>query len=298
MAAEKTTIEWRDFLTDIPPGTRTQVRLAASVLSLMETLKIHQPDLVIYCDDGCRALVHAKCVDVKTGQFFAKDCNVEYHVFLPIEAILRYQCESCNSQTKSYAVRFYGIPDPFDGVGAADVLKIAEWPQFSPPTPSKVISLVGPDRELFLKGRRAEVEGLGIGAFSYYRRIIERQKGRLLDEIIRVAKHVGADPERTKILEIAKRETQFSKAVDMVKDAIPQQVFIKGHNPFTLLHGALSEGLHDASDEACLTAANDIRLLLLEFSERLQDVMKEKRELDAALNRILNRGNGQESSAD
>src|SRR5262249_36869209 len=141
-----------------------------------------------------------------------------------------------------------------------DVQKIAEWPPFSPRTPSKVTSLVGPDRDLFLKGRRAGLEGLGVGAFSYYRRIIEAERNRLLDEIIRVSRHVGATPEAVALLENAKVETQFSKAVESVKDVIPSALYIKGHNPFTLLHSALSKGLHDASDEECLVTANDIRL--------------------------------------
>jgi hypothetical protein len=151
--------------------------------------------------------------------------------------------------------------------------------------------LIEPDRDLFLKGRRAEIEGLGIGAFSYYRRIVESQKNRLLDEIIRVAGHIGANAHAIAALEAAKIEIQFSKAVDSVKDAIPPVLYIKGHNPLTLLHGALSECLHSASDEDCLVAANDIRLILIEFAERLSETMKEKKELDDALGRLVNRKN-------
>ena len=74
-----------------------------------------------------------------------------------------------------------------------------------------------------------------------------------------------------------------------MKDAIPRDLYIKGHNPFTLLHSALSEGLHDASDEECLVAANDIRLILFEFAERLTEAMKERKELDETLSRLVNR---------
>jgi hypothetical protein len=170
-----------------------------------------------------------------------------------------------------------------------DVQKIAEWPPFAPRIPSKVISLVGPDRDLFLKGRRAEIEGFGVGAFAYYRRIIEDQKNRFLDEIIRVARRIGASADSIARLEAAKVETQFSKAVESVKNAIPRVLYIKGHNPFTLLHDPLSEDLHTASDDVCLRAASDIRLLLVAFAERLTEAMKEQKELDEALTRLLNR---------
>jgi len=46
-----------------------------------------------------------------------------------------------------------------------------------------VITLIGPDREIFLRGRRAENQGLGIGAFAYYRRVVENQKGRIITQI-------------------------------------------------------------------------------------------------------------------
>jgi hypothetical protein len=151
------------------------------------------------------------------------------------------------------------------------------------------MSLVGPDRELYLKGRRAEAEGLGVGAFAYYRRIVEDQKNRLLDEIIRVARHTKAPADAIARLEAAKTETQFGRAVDEVKDVIPSSLLIKGRNPLTLLHGALSRNLHGASDEECLQVAHAIRLILVEFAERLGQALKDERELNDAIDRLLNR---------
>ena len=59
-------------------------------------------------------------------------------------------------------------------------------PPFGPPTPARVITLIGPDKEYYLKGRRAENQGMGIGAFSYYRRVVENQKNRIIDEVITI----------------------------------------------------------------------------------------------------------------
>src|SRR5215203_6012781 len=79
--------------------------------------------------------------------------------------------------------------------------KFGEHPVFGPPTSSRLISLAGPDRETFLKGRRCENQGLGIGAFVYYRRVIENQNNRILDEIIKVALRLGAPPDAIRELE-------------------------------------------------------------------------------------------------
>jgi hypothetical protein len=87
----------------------------------------------------------------------------------------------------------------------------------------------------------------------------------------------------------ARLETQFSSAVEKIKHAIPEALQIKGHNPLTLLHKALSEGLHAGTDAECLEIARDIRVILSEFSERLSDALKDKKELDEAVSRVIHR---------
>ena len=89
------------------------------------------------------------------------------------------------------------------------------------------------------------------------------------------------------MLEAAKSETQFSKALASVKDAMPQSLLINGHNPLTLLHSALSDGLHDKSDEHCLEIASGVRIVLAELSERLSQALKDEAELKKALSRIM-----------
>ena len=99
-------------------------------------------------------------------------------------------CRNCLSSPKTFAVRF----DDIDEFGQVTATKIGEWPPFGPPTPARVITLIGPDRDLFLRGKRAENQGLGIGAFAYYRRVVENQKSRLITKIGEVAKVLGAMP--------------------------------------------------------------------------------------------------------
>jgi hypothetical protein len=175
-----------------------------------------------------------------------------------------------------------------EGESDGTVVKYGELPAFGPPTSSKVISLIGPDRDSYLKGRQAENRGLGIGAFAYYRRVVENQKNRLLDEIIRVAERTKAPRATIELLSSAKDETQFSRAVEMVKDAIPPTMLIDGHNPLTLLHSALSQGLHAQSDEECLALAGSIRVVLEELAERASTALKDHAELRTALGRLMN----------
>jgi uncharacterized small protein (DUF1192 family) len=166
-------------------------------------------------------------------------------------------------------------------------IKLGEFPSFGPPIPSRVITLIGPDREIFIRGRRAENQGLGIGAFAYYRRVVENQKSRLITEIAKVAKRIGATSEELQRFEAAVNETQFSKAIEYIKSTIPQVLLINGHNPLTLLHSALSEGLHAGTDEDCLELATSIRVVLTELAERISLALKDEAELKQAISKLM-----------
>jgi hypothetical protein len=172
---------------------------------------------------------------------------------------------------------------------AGSAIKFGEDPAYGPPTPARLIKIIGEDRDIFLKGRRCENQGLGIGAFAYYRRVIENQKNRIIDQIIEVSRRVSATENAIALLEAAKEETQFSRAIESVKDVLPQSLLISGHNPLTLLHSALSEGLHAHSDEQCLGLAQSIRIVLAELSERIGQALKDETELKTAVSRLLNR---------
>jgi len=116
---------------------------------------------------------------------------------------------------------------------------------------------------------------------------VENQKNRILDEIIKVADKLNVSGDILTALGAAKNENQFSKALASVKDAMPQALLINGHNPLTLLHSALSDGLHDQTDEHCLEIASSVRVVLGELSERLAQALKDEAELNNALAKLM-----------
>jgi hypothetical protein len=167
-----------------------------------------------------------------------------------------------------------------------EAMKFGEIPPFGPHIPTKMFSLLGEDQELFHKGQRAESQGMGIGAFGYYRRVVENQKDRLINEIVKVCTKLNVPPEIIASIEKAHSETRFTKALEILKDAIPDVLLIDGHNPFGLLHTALSDGLHEQSDEECLVRAQSIRIVLAELSGRIVQVLKEHTELKGAVSKL------------
>ena len=270
---------FKEFLEDFGPGRSAPVKDVATRTSSGGVYYLNLPVIELHCDnDSCKGvrLFGPKGVLSAINETAGAFQNV----------FVEYVCRNCSLTSKTYALRIVSemaIAGKLDG----NVYKYGEIPPFGPPTPARVITLLGPEKEYYLKGRRAEIQGMGIGAFSYYRRVVENQKNRLLDGIIRVAEKIGASQDMLDDLNKAKEEKQFTTAVDKIRHGLPSSLLVNGHNPLTLLHKALSEGLHAQTDEECLALATDIRVVLADLADRLGHALKDRAELDAAVSRLM-----------
>ncbi|MEJ1418011.1 MAG: hypothetical protein RPU91_13135 [Candidatus Sedimenticola sp. (ex Thyasira tokunagai)] len=77
---------------------------------------------------------------------------------------IKYRCSNCQKSEKTYSLAAKLNID-FEPEGKC--YKFGELPAFGPPVSPKLIKLIGPDRDEFLKGRRCENQGLGVGSFIY-----------------------------------------------------------------------------------------------------------------------------------
>lgn len=278
-------IELSDFLENYPPNKNariTKICKGYRQTGLSVRYELLTPQLQLHCPSA----------DCNGTRFYRCESNaITLRPGDHVNSHLIYRCQNCLATEKTFSISIRRDIDNKDGSAAltGNAIKLGEAPPFGPPTSSKLIKLIGPDREAFLKGRQCENQGLGIGAFVYYRRVVENQKSRILQQIIKVAEKIGADPDQVKLLSDAEKEIQFSKAMDIAKPALPESLLINGHNPLGLLHSALSEGLHTLSDEECLETAGSVRVVLNELSDRLSQALKDEAGLKAALGNLLNR---------
>lgn len=268
------------FLEEVPPNqTRT-----ISNLGLQEMVKagsyqdvFRRSELQLHCpNESCNGIRFFRCLSDQQvlGNRHARTFYVTY------------VCGNCQKYKKIFSLTAQLRPDSETGTDGV-ATKFGESPAFGPPVSPKLIKLIGADREMFLKGRRCENQGLGVGAFVYYRRVLENQRARILKEIIKVCEKVGVNQDHIATLRAAEAETRFSESLSMAKDVIPQALLIDGHSPLLLLHGALSEGLHTLSDEECLELASSVRVVLAELSDRLSQALKDEKELTSAVAHLL-----------
>jgi hypothetical protein len=269
-----------EFLESFPPGQAAHIsdlsefKYVSSIGGPADVMRT--PEIQLHCtSDSCNGVRFFRCV-LGGGKRLKEGYEFIY---------VTYRCSNCQDREKVFAL---AVKLDAERSLTGELYKFGELPNFGPPTSSRLIKLIGPDRDDFLKGRRCENQGLGVGAFIYYRRVVENQKNRILSEIVKVSEKLSASPEKIAVLKKAIAETQFSRALDMAKDAMPESLLINGHSPIQLLHSALSEGVHALSDDQCLELAGSIRIVLGELSERLSQALKDEAELTKALSTLMN----------
>jgi hypothetical protein len=268
---------FRRFLESVPPSA-TQVisdlRAEAQTSAGVVWWRTTYPDIQLHCDsESCGGIRTFACTT--EGRHFG---TREESVFIV------YFCRNCRRSYKEFALMLKAHADEgATGTGR----KFGEHPQFGPRVAGRVLSLMGTDQELFSKGRQAENNGFGLGAFAYYRRVVENQKGRIIRELAKAARRLEAPADVVESLEAAANETRFKDAIEQVKAGLPASLQIGGQNPLTLLHSALSEWMHQHTDEECLQIAADIRVILSELAERISTALKEQAEISSAVSRLL-----------
>jgi hypothetical protein len=220
------------------------------------------------------------CVTCKGERTFRRDG--EHHSLSgksPHQFFLTFTCSDCKEQHKTYALRVQELDD----ANAALMFKFGERPSFGTAVPNAVLRLFGSDADLFRKGQECEKLGFGIAAFAYYRRVVESHKNEIFDWLISAAKKLGAEQDMIDELTRLKADIQFSKALGKIRAGIPAELLIQGQNPLLPLHGALSVGIHNETDEDCLKAAQAVRVVLVKMAEKIASIREEDAQLAEAL---------------
>jgi hypothetical protein len=232
------------LLEEIPLHTRREIQRLFSVVGNNE-IKF-PPSINLHCDGE-------SCDGMRRHSLFGSSFSSLFTLWSFHQLI--YLCENCRQEMKIFYVKAERLNEQaVNGICS----KIYQDPPFGDPIPKRLFKFIGEEnREHFLQARRSIARGLGIGAYAYYRRIVENTKFDLVKSILEVALATHAPAPQVELLKKAQEERQFSKAIEILRDvsAIPATLLIDGHNPLALLHDTLSEGIHELSDEECLKRA-------------------------------------------
>lgn len=193
---------------------------------------------------------------------------------------LVYECTSCH---KNRAIFFIMLD-----VKLEYVQKIGQYPPWQIDINKNLEKMLGKHATSFKNGLVCESQSYGIGAFAYYRRIVEDIMDELLDSII------GLIPEQNRLqyekaLAATKKTNVAQEKIALVKDLLPSILRPDGHNPLSVLHKQLSKGLHAESDEECLEVAGSIREILTFLVNRIIQTKESAKSFTTGMKKILDK---------
>lgn len=168
-----------------------------------------------------------------------------------------YNCKSCGKFNRYFMIQFGK-----DSEGTF-VMKVGQMPPWEISPDTSLTKLLGERADYYRKALVCESQSYGIGAFSYYRRIVEEIIDDLLMEISEL---VEGDEEKEKfkaVVEAAKKTRVTQDKIALVKDVLPNSLRPGGMNPLSVLHEVLSEGLHARSDSDCMELSSNVRKILV-----------------------------------
>jgi len=190
----------------------------------------------------------------------------------------KYLCMSCQRTFRYFLIKL--------DVAKKYIMKVGQDPAWEITPDKNLISMLGSHPENYKKGLICESQGYGIGAFAYYRRIVEEIIDGLLDDIVDLLPDEGRD-RYLMALEKTKNTIVTQEKIDLVKNLLPPILRPSGMNPLSTLHSVLSEGLHAQSDDDCLEIAMTVREVLTFLVTQIATTKNSSSNFTASMQRLL-----------
>jgi hypothetical protein len=163
-----------------------------------------------------------------------------------------FTCVSCRKVRREYLV---------EQVIEAETIRIqkyGELPRKPLPRNRLLQRFLKEDLENYEKGVVCLSQGYGIGAFAYFRRIIEGNIQHLLELVKEDAQSLASSASVLEALAELKKESPMSDKIKIANRALPDHLKPGGLNPLGKLYQLLSAGVHNLSDEECLHKAQEM----------------------------------------
>jgi hypothetical protein len=124
-------------------------------------------DIRVHCENP-------KCDGIR--RHHRESASSDFRVHGCVYGFVEYQCTDCTEFTKLFAVSAEWAGTK---CVSGECTKIYQEPALGSSIPKRLFRVIGEEnREMFLQARRAIARGLGVGAYAYYRRIVEIRNSR------------------------------------------------------------------------------------------------------------------------
>lgn len=125
----------------------------------------------------------------------------------------------------------------------------------------------------------------GIGAYAYFRRIIEKELIHIVESISELK---SADPKLKKMVTTYKDTEKVYEIYENIYNFLPESLKSLGSNPLQALYKQTSKGLHELSDKECLELAEEINIVLKFVIQKINEEKSVILEAKEALKKLTN----------
>jgi len=171
--------------------------------------------------------------------------------------------------------------------------KLGQKPEWEAAIEPELDKLLGAHAKMFRRGLDCEGTGYGIGAYGYYRRVVEDMIGGLLEQVPAILSE-SEMPKYAAALAEVRTTTVAQTKIALVKDLLPSRLLPAGINPLDVLHSELSSGLHGKTDEECLDDAVAVREALAYLVIELGRAEAARKTFTEGMRKILEKRGGGE----
>lgn len=202
-----------------------------------------------------------------------------------------YQCSACNNYQYLFFLEFIktGKSDKDENVYKGYIRKVGQNPPWEIEIDKSLEKLLNNHADLYKKGLVCESQSYGIGAYSYFRRIIEK----IIDELLaQIPDLIEDERDRIKYLELlekTKKEKNAESKIKLVKDLLPKSLRSGDLNPLEIIYSSLSEGLHGKEDDECMEMAEDIKNSLIFLIKEVSSKKSTKSAFTDSMRKLLER---------
>ena len=194
--------------------------------------------------------------------------------------ILRYLCAHCNYYRRIFVIRI--------DKSRKYIMKVGQYPPWDISVEPNFQKILGNYLKFFKNGLICESQGYGIGASTYYRRVVEGVIDDLLDMILQLMNEDEKQDYKIALMETKKSKNAQEK-IALVKDLLPKSLLPEQFNPLKKLHGVLSEGIHEKDDEECLKDAEIIREIITYLIKQINKDIIDQKEFTENMKKLLDK---------
>jgi hypothetical protein len=197
-------------------------------------------------------------------------------------------CQSCGAQVhfliRAFADKLW--QNRKEGLNII-LQKVGQYPAYDISPEKEVQKYITEEDLLLYKKALTNLSiSYGIGAFAYFRRVIENEIKRIVKDLS-LLEFDGVEKLKEAHL-LYEQNHQMGPLIEAIKPYLPKSMFINGENPLNTLYQQFSAGIHALPEEECLERAEQINILLPFVIKKVNDEKYQVKEVAEAMKKLKN----------